>query len=322
MAESLEDNMSRGNSAFVDENYAEALHYYTKALEHDPDNGEAYLKRSHANAKLNNHEATIADVDAALERGCRSAKGFLRKGEAAFELADFSEARAAFLDGISAGGDRSLFDEWTRKCDAELEKIVSAAKAVSKIRHDWYQTESRVIIAILLKNLKPQDVHAEYTSRTVDMTVQLPSGGPYQLSLRLAHSIVPEETTYKCLATKVEIQAKKEECIWWSTLEEDPKSSTVPCARMATVSQGASAAGSKNWDRICKQEEDSVEEGDAALNALFQKIYAEGSDDVKRAMNKSFMESGGTVLSTNWKEVSSKTTPVKPPDCMEYKKWN
>ena len=33
------------------------------------------------------------------------------------------------------------------------------------------------------------------------------------------------------------------------------------------------------------------------------------------------MESGGTVLSTNWKEVGEKQVDVKPPDGMEYKKW-
>lgn len=33
------------------------------------------------------------------------------------------------------------------------------------------------------------------------------------------------------------------------------------------------------------------------------------------------MESGGTVLSTNWEEVGSKRVEVKPPDGMEFKKW-
>ena len=33
------------------------------------------------------------------------------------------------------------------------------------------------------------------------------------------------------------------------------------------------------------------------------------------------VESGGTVLSTNWKEVGSKTVERKPPDGMEWKKY-
>lgn len=34
------------------------------------------------------------------------------------------------------------------------------------------------------------------------------------------------------------------------------------------------------------------------------------------------MESGGTVLSTNWKEVAKQKVDVKPPDGMEFKKWD
>jgi len=36
----------------------------------------------------------------------------------------------------------------------------------------------------------------------------------------------------------------------------------------------------------------------------------------------SLKESGGTVLSTNWKEVGKGKVDVKPPDGMEYKHWN
>ena len=39
-------------------------------------------------------------------------------------------------------------------------------------------------------------------------------------------------------------------------------------------------------------------------------------------MNKSFVESGGTVLSTNWGDVGSKTVEGTPPQGLEMKKWS
>jgi len=38
-------------------------------------------------------------------------------------------------------------------------------------------------------------------------------------------------------------------------------------------------------------------------------------------MMKSFVESNGTVLSTNWQEVGSKTIECTPPDGMHVNKW-
>jgi hypothetical protein len=51
-------------------------------------------------------------------------------------------------------------------------------------------------------------------------------------------------------------------------------------------------------------------------------------EDTRRAMNKSFQTSGGTVLSTNWGEIKEKDYEkekedgtLKPPDGQQWKKW-
>ena len=55
----------------------------------------------------------------------------------------------------------------------------------------------------------------------------------------------------------------------------------------------SSNRGTKDWDKleaeIKKEEKETKLEGDAALNQLFQQIYGDGSDEVKRAMMKSFV---------------------------------
>ena len=55
----------------------------------------------------------------------------------------------------------------------------------------------------------------------------------------------------------------------------------------------SSCKNSKDWNKVEKeierQEKAEETEGEAAVNALFQKIYGNGSDEVRRAMNKSFV---------------------------------
>jgi suppressor of G2 allele of SKP1 len=86
-------------------------------------------------------------------------------------------------------------------------------------------------------------------------------------------------------------------------------------------------ASHKDWDRIEKevlQEEESEKpQGDDALNKLFQQIYANADPDTRRAMIKSYQTSGGTCLSTNWKEVQSKDYEQQrtAPKGMEWKNW-
>lgn len=61
--------------------------------------------------------------------------------------------------------------------------------------------------------------------------------------------------------------------------------------------------------------------GDGQLEDFFQGLYGGLSDEGKRAMMKSFTESGGTVLSTDWNDVGSRKVAPAPPDGQEEKKY-
>jgi suppressor of G2 allele of SKP1 len=84
----------------------------------------------------------------------------------------------------------------------------------------------------------------------------------------------------------------------------------------------SSKRGPQNWDKVASDaagNEKEEEQGDAG--AFFNNLFRNSSDDVKRAMNKSMYESNGTVLSTDWADVGSKTVETAPPEGVEPKKW-
>jgi suppressor of G2 allele of SKP1 len=105
----------------------------------------------------------------------------------------------------------------------------------------------------------------------------------------------------------------------------------------AEITPGGAAPGSnssearkpkKNWeavsDGILKSEKDkSMADDPNAIdsNNAFADLFANVDDDAKRAIMKSYTESGGTTLSTDWKDVSRAPVTVKPPEGQEWRKW-
>lgn len=63
--------------------------------------------------------------------------------------------------------------------------------------------------------------------------------------------------------------------------------------QLLPADQYPSSSHYHKWDKLVvdlsEEEKNEKLEGDAALNKVFQQIYCDGSDEVKRAMNKSFV---------------------------------
>ncbi|EEH42632.1 co-chaperone SGT1 [Paracoccidioides brasiliensis Pb18] len=74
------------------------------------------------------------------------------------------------------------------------------------------------------------------------------------------------------------------------------------------------AAGSEddNDDEGLQSDDSDYGTGDP-VDAFFKKLYANADPDTRRAMVKSYYESEGTALSTNWSEVSKGKVEPKPP---------
>lgn len=110
---------------------------------------------------------------------------------------------------------------------------------------------------------------------------------------------------------------------------EAAQSETPAATSSATTSSKASTkapayptsskSGPKDWDNIAQ--DDDEEENNADVDSFFKKLYQNSTPEQQRAMMKSYTESNGTALSTDWSSVAKGKVETTPPTGMEEKKW-
>ena len=98
----------------------------------------------------------------------------------------------------------------------------------------------------------------------------------------------------------MELKLRKLEGLQWSSLEtvgtealKQPTDLNQTSSHDPVHKYPSSAHYTRDWDKLVadvkKEEKDEKLEGDAALNQLFQHIYKDGNEEVRKAMNKSFV---------------------------------
>ena len=200
---------------------------------------------------------------------------------------------------------------------------------MSTIRHEFYETDEKLTLSIFDKGADPEQVKIIFEPRKF-----LYENGDKSLVLQpLKGQIDTAKCDYTVGKVKVEVRLVKAAQGRWAGLVGDaPDPLAAPAPASTPQAGAASAKPRKNWDGITSAilesdkektgEQDPNAGGDSAVNGFFQKIFADADDDTRRAMMKSFSESGGTTLSTNWDEVKKGPVEVKPPQGSEWKKWN
>jgi len=210
---------------------------------------------------------------------------------------------------------------------------------VDKIRTDWYQNNLNVYLTLLAKGVPADKTKIEITERTLNITFPVASSGStYDFTLDpLFAAVNPENCITRIMPTKVEIiLSKVTPGQKWHALESsEPVVTDAPSASSATDAPKpttfttapsttgpayptSSKSGPKNWDNIAGGDDDDEDDG---ANSFFKKLYKDAAPEVQRAMMKSYTESNGTSLSTNWEEVSKGKVETLPPDGMEAKSW-
>jgi len=338
--------------------YTESMADSKKAVELDPKNAKGWLRKGMAAFSLCEYESAKQAFEKSQELAPSQAnKTWIRKcdAELAEEKPEDDAESSEELEILKKNDAPPPLEPDVDPVPAKLEPVLPAkvepvskpqpaqpsatpehkptpappAQAKPALRHDWFQTEANVTVSIMIKGIKKEEATVTITPKTLEVNVKLPTGSEYQLHLDLADEVVPHESRYEFLSTKLEIKLKKARGAKWPTLEFtgtkvetwNAVAADSKDAKPALNYPSSSKKGDKNWEKLAAGVEEDKVEGEAALNQVFQNIYKGASDDQRRAMMKSFMESGGTVLSTNWDEVGKGTVKGSPPQGLEMKKW-
>ncbi|KAA8539972.1 hypothetical protein F0562_026664 [Nyssa sinensis] len=309
--------------------FTEAVSDANRAIELDPSLAKAYLRKGTACMKLEEYQT----AKAALETGASLALGDSRftnlikeceeliaeeAGELPKQSLDEAQANVVISPASQSSDETVVAAKDAQPVNDSSSQVTIVARTKPKYRHEFYQKPEEVVVTIFAKGVPAENVVVDFGEQIVSITIDIPGEDVYTFQPRLFGKIIPAKCKYEILSTKIEICLAKAEAIQWTSLEFS-KEATV--AQRIIVPSGtqrptypSSKPNTRDWDKleaeVKKEEKEEKLDGDAALNKFFRDIYQDADEDTRRAMRKSFVESNGTVLSTNWKEVGSKKEKI------------
>jgi suppressor of G2 allele of SKP1 len=170
-----------------------------------------------------------------------------------------------------------------------------AAPPSFPVRTDTYQTAKTCAVVLYTKGHQVANLvtHPETDSLTIEMEID---GTPAVKAWKFFGNVDPASIKVSAGRATTEITLAKASPGNWARVEAD-------AAELAKLYE--------RWSQMKAPKEEEEKNDD--LDHFFQKIYKDASPEAQRAMMKSFTESQGTVLSTNWEDIGNRHVDPQPP---------
>ncbi|GEQ66587.1 hypothetical protein JCM33374_g250 [Metschnikowia sp. JCM 33374] len=352
--------IKQGNQAEDTKDFVTAISKYTDALKENPEAFTPLVKRAQVYTKLKNYESAKADITKAFtvadKRGKMSDKAIchFRLGLVNYAEKDFQASLVNFKKAKELNCPGNTLDIWIAKVERDIKKISSIIPAEStqkethpekdentqsvskrdntsssldtinkqaplkaKIRDEWYQSKDYVTITIFAKDIAKESVQVKFGTRSLSVTFPTSDSSEYNYDLDgLYGEILPEKSSYMVGTKKIEITLHKSVEGRWAALEgEGPIAAPVTNSAPSGLAYPSSSRKRVDWSNV-KVDDDEEDSGD-----FFSKLYKGVDEDTRRAMMKSYVESNGTILTTDWTEAKERTFKTTPPEGMQAKKW-
>ncbi|PNP57106.1 hypothetical protein THARTR1_02948 [Trichoderma harzianum] len=217
---------------------------------------------------------------------------------------------------------------------AEVKAATPAVPKDTELRVQDFQSNTQMSVSIFSKGVNKEKLQVQFLESSVRLNpLVYPNSDEKEFELDLWGEIIPSKSQYTVTPNKVELSLAKKTPGKWAALKADgsakrapvpspqvveTSSEKAPAAAPAPAYPTSSRSGPKDWDKF-GAEENSDDEKD--VNRFFKQLYKGATPEQQRAMMKSFTESNGTSLSTNWDDVKDKKVETVPPDGVEAKKW-
>ncbi|SCM21625.1 calcyclin binding protein, putative [Plasmodium berghei] len=188
--------------------------------------------------------------------------------------------------------------------NTDLEKLndLKSSKTIiteQKIRYDWSQTNNFVFFTIYQKNVQKDNFLYYIKSDHIFLIIKISETEIYPLEKIFFSKIIPSKTAITITPMKIELSLEKNiKELKWDMLEK--KTNADITEKDQNILNPFTGKSIQEWTKFAQSI--GEDENNQSIDHFFRKIYKDGDDDLKRAMQTS----NGTVLSTNWKDVQNK----------------